>query len=102
MFNPENYRKQTVRESRILIKLMSALAPMVNLPEVGSTRLGAPLSLEELKAALDQCNNFCLGLYGLRFSLFKVLSMVVKLCLLDIFNDILGTRVVPPSADRPY
>jgi hypothetical protein len=60
---------------------------------VGSSRfswLAEQLSLDELEAALDQCNNFCPGLDGLRFSLFKALPMEAKLCLLGIYNDILA------------
>jgi hypothetical protein len=67
---------------------------------VGSSRfffLAEPLSPDELEAALDQCNNSCPVLNGLRFSLFKVLPMEAKLCLLDIYNDILATGVVPQS-----
>jgi hypothetical protein len=76
---------------------------MFDLPEVGSSRfswLVEPLSLDELKAALDQCNNLCPGLDGMRFSLFKALPMEAKLWLLDIYNDILATEVVPQSWHR--
>jgi hypothetical protein len=51
-----------------------------------------PLSLAELEAALDLCNNFCPGLDGLRFSLFKALPLESKLCLLDSWY---WTKVVP-------
>jgi hypothetical protein len=67
---------------------------------VGSTSLSSlvePLFLDELDAALDQSNNFCLGLDGLRFSLFKALLMEAKFSLLDIYNEILATGVVPQS-----
>jgi hypothetical protein len=37
--------------------------------------LARPLSLDELEAALGQCNNSSLGLDGLRFFLFKEFSM---------------------------
>jgi hypothetical protein len=53
------------------------------------------LSLDKLEVALYQCNNSCPGLVGLRFS--KALPIEAKLCLLDIYNDILGTGVVPQS-----
>jgi hypothetical protein len=69
------------------------VAPVFDLPEVGSSRfswLAEQLSLDELEAALDQCNNFCPGLDELRFSLFKTLPMEAKLCLLGIYNDILA------------
>jgi hypothetical protein len=58
------------------------------------------LSLDELEAALDQCKNSCLGLNGLRFCLFKALPIEDKLCLLDIYNDILATEVVPENWQR--
>jgi hypothetical protein len=56
-----------------------------------------PLSLDELEAAFDLCSNSCPGLDGLRFSLFKALPPEARLCLLDIYNDILRTVVVPES-----
>jgi hypothetical protein len=45
-------------------------------PEVGSKKfswLAKSLSLDELEVTLDNCNNFCQGLEGLMFSLFKAL-----------------------------
>jgi hypothetical protein len=60
----------------------------------------APLALDELEAALDQCNNSCPGLDGLRSSLLKALPMEAKLCLLDIYNGILATGAVPQSWHR--
>jgi hypothetical protein len=66
--------------------------PGFDLPEIGSGRfswLMDPLSLDELEAAFDLCNNFCPGLDELLFSLFKVLPPEVRLCLLDIYNYIL-------------
>jgi hypothetical protein len=79
------------------------VAPLLDLPEVGFSRfswLAEPLSLDELEAALDLCNNSCSGLDGLRFSLFKALPMEAKLCLLDIYNEILATGVVLQSWHR--
>jgi hypothetical protein len=77
---------------------------MIDLPEVGSSRLSwlaDPLSLDELEAILDQCNTSCLGLDGLRFSHFKAFPMEAKkLCRLDIYNDILATGLVPQSWHR--
>jgi hypothetical protein len=72
---------------------------MFNLPEVGSTRffwLAEPLFFDGLEATLDQCNNSCPGLDGLNFYLLLALPMEVKLCLLDIYNGILGMRVIVP------
>jgi hypothetical protein len=69
---------------------MDFVAPMFDLPEVGSLRfswLAEPLSLDELEATLDQCYNSCQGLDELRFSFFKALPMEAKLCLFDIYND---------------
>jgi hypothetical protein len=77
--------------------------PKFDLPEVSYFRfswLAEPLSLDGLEAALDQCKNSCPGLDGLRFSLLKALPMRAKLCLLDIYNDILVTGVVPQSWHR--
>jgi hypothetical protein len=74
--------------------------PGFDLPEIGSGRfswLMDPLSLDELEAALNLCNNSCPGLDGWRFSLFKALPPEARLCLLDIYNDILRTVVVPES-----
>jgi hypothetical protein len=71
--------------------------PGFDLPDIGSERfswLMDPLSLNELEAALDWCNNSCPGLDAMRFSLFKALPPEAKLCLLDIYNDILRTVVV--------
>jgi hypothetical protein len=56
-----------------------------------------PLSLDELEAALDLYNICCPGLDGLRFFLFKALPPEAKLCLLEIYNDILRTGMVPES-----
>jgi hypothetical protein len=56
-----------------------------------------PLSLDELEAALDLCNNSCPGVDGLRFFLFKALPPEARLCLLEIYNDILRTGVVAES-----
>jgi hypothetical protein len=53
-----------------------------------------------LEIALNQCNNSYPGLDGLRFSLFKALSIGAKLCLLGINNDILAMQVVPQSWHR--
>jgi hypothetical protein len=77
--------------SRIVLDFV---ATMFDLPEVGSSRfswMAEPLSLDKLEAALDQCNNFCPGLDGLRFFLFKALPMEARLCLFHIYNNILAT-----------
>jgi hypothetical protein len=74
--------------------------PGLDLPEIGSERLSwlmDPLFLDELEAALDLCNKSCPGLDGLRFSIFKAPPPEAKLCLFDIYNDILRTGVVPES-----
>jgi hypothetical protein len=66
--------------------------------DVGSSRfswLAEQLFLSELEATLDQWNNFCPDLDGLRFSLFMALPMEAKFCRLDIYNDILATGIVP-------
>jgi hypothetical protein len=58
---------------------MDFVAPMFDLPEVGSLRfswLAEPLSLDELEATLDQCYNSCQGLDELRFSFFKALPLI--------------------------
>jgi hypothetical protein len=74
---------------------------MFDLSEVGSSRflwLEETLSLDELEAVLNQFNNSCPGLDRLRFSLFKELPIGAKLCLFDIYNDILmATGVVPQN-----
>jgi hypothetical protein len=78
----------------------SQITPMFNLLEVGSSRyswLMEPLSIDELEPALGQCNNSCPGLGVMRISLFKALPMEAKLCLLDAYNDIIVTGVVPQS-----
>jgi hypothetical protein len=67
--------------------------PGFDLPK-GFSWLMDPLFLDELEAALDLCNNSCPGSDGLRF---KALHPEAKLCLLDIYNDILRTGVVPES-----
>jgi hypothetical protein len=72
--------------------------PGLDLPEIGSERLSwltDPLSFDELEAALDLCYKSCPGLDGLRFFRFKALPSEAKLCLLNIYNDILRTSVVP-------
>jgi hypothetical protein len=72
------------------------VVPIFDLPEVGSSRSSwLTETLDELEVALDQYNNSCSSLYGLRFSLFKELPMEAKLYLLDIYNDFLATGVVP-------
>jgi hypothetical protein len=46
--------------------------PILNLPEVGSTRFSSLVSLEELELALDECKHSCPGLDGLIFFLVKI------------------------------
>jgi hypothetical protein len=88
----------------LLHELRWMLLPMFDLTEVGYSRfswLAEPLSLDELEAALYQCNNSWPGLLDfLRFSLFKALAMEAKLGLLDIYNEILATGLVPQSWHR--
>jgi hypothetical protein len=76
---------------------------MFDSPEGGFSRfswLAEPLSLDELDATPDQCNNSCLDLDRLRFSLFEALPMEVNLWLRDIYNEILATGVVPQSSSH--
>jgi hypothetical protein len=65
---------------------------MFDLLEVGSSRFSLSMNWR-----LPLFNATCPGLDGLRFFLLKALPMEAKLCLLDIYNDILATRVVPQS-----
>jgi hypothetical protein len=63
----------------VIFSLRRILLPLFDLPEVGSSRFSwlvelLSLELEELEAALDQCNNSCPGLDGLRFYLFIIFN----------------------------
>jgi hypothetical protein len=84
-----------------LLRFASRIAPDFVPPGFDVSGIGSErfswLYLDELEAALDLCNSSCPGFDGLRFSLFQELPPEAKLCLLDIYNDILRTGVVLES-----